>query len=87
MEEGLRFGVFGPLRLFHDLAEAIQKCRGSVLVAELVLDHREDATSSGRDWVNCLVFNSSERVSDFRLSSHCPARYCLRSTQRQAAFN
>jgi len=41
VEEGLRFGVFGPLRLFHDLAEAIEQRRGSVRVAELVLDHRE----------------------------------------------
>ena len=42
VEEGLRFGVFGLLRLFHDLAEASQQGRGSVRVAELVLDHREE---------------------------------------------
>ena len=42
VEEGLRFGVFAPLRKFHDFAEAIQQGRGSVRVAELVLDHREE---------------------------------------------
>ena len=42
VEEGLRFGVIGPLRLFQDLAEASQQGRGSVRVAELVLDHREE---------------------------------------------
>lgn len=46
MEEGLRFGVFGPLRLFHDLAEASQQGRGSVRVAELVLDQREEGQSA-----------------------------------------
>ena len=47
MEEGLRFGVFGPLRLFHDFAEASQQGRGSVRVTELVLDHREEGHVTG----------------------------------------
>jgi len=68
----LRFGVFGPLRLLHDLAEAIQQRRGSVRVAELVLDHREEGHVSSerfaelfgiqlvRDDVGQLLFRNAK---------------------------
>ena len=106
VEEGLRFGVFGPLREFHDLAEAIQQGRGSVRVAELVLDHRAEGHVRGEGFAELFGIQpvrASQRLQALlalpdallshaqRVQIHANVRRdlasCLRSTQRQAAFN